>query len=451
MRKLARTLVALIALLAVPAGSSAQGSPTTPVLTLEEAVHTALAENPELAAAGANADAAQAEARRARAGRMPTVNLSETYHGTDSPAEVFAQLLNQERFDMDSFFAGDPNDPEWLDTWITRVEVEQPVYTGGVLGSRIDQARLSADATTLEARRAADRVALETIAAYIDLARAREQLETLLKARRTTAEHVDIARRNAEQGMILEAEVLKAQVHLAEVDEQVAWARHGAQLAEAALNYRMGVDQGVPRTLALLTAPRVPGNELDPMLADAIARRADLEAARLRAEAAEEEVDVARSGFRPEVALTGRYDLVDDQVLGTHGESGTVMGVVRFNLFRGGADRAAVDAAVHRHRAASHSVQAFEDGVRLEVRRAWQEMRTAAARLETADASVGAAREEQRVREHRFEQGLERMIDLLDADTALREARMREIVARYDLILAVYRLRLAAGAPILGS
>jgi len=40
-----------------------------------------------------------------------------------------------------------------------------------------------------------------------------------------------------------------------------------------------------------------------------------------------------------------------------------------------------------------------------------------------------------RVREHRFTQGLDKMIDLLDAETAAREAELRELVARYDVSL----------------
>ena len=41
------------------------------------------------------------------------------------------------------------------------------------------------------------------------------------------------------------------------------------------------------------------------------------------------------------------------------------------------------------------------------------------------------------------------MIDLLDAETALREAELRELVARYDVSLSTYRLLfVSGGSPI---
>ena len=41
------------------------------------------------------------------------------------------------------------------------------------------------------------------------------------------------------------------------------------------------------------------------------------------------------------------------------------------------------------------------------------------------------------------------MIDLLDAETALREAELREMVARYDVALDTYRLRFVSGATLI--
>jgi outer membrane protein TolC len=43
------------------------------------------------------------------------------------------------------------------------------------------------------------------------------------------------------------------------------------------------------------------------------------------------------------------------------------------------------------------------------------------------------------------------MIDLLDAETALREAEMRELVARYDVALATARLHFVSGATLIPS
>jgi len=434
-------ILAAVALLG-PAGSTAE------LLTLPAALDRALAANPAVQTAEAKAAAASARADQAASSRWFSLDLSETYVGTDSPAEAFALLLNQERFDTEKFFLSNPNDPDWLNTWVTRLEATVPVYTGGKLSSRISQAGHMASAAGLEQDHARERVAFDTITAYANLTKAREYLDLVSKARATTAEHVRLAEQYAGQGLILSAEVLKAKVYLAEMDELVAQASNGARLAEAALNFEMGGDQTTSWELAPLPPPAPAGGGLESWIQAALDQRRDLGAARLQLEAGRLEETAARSAFLPEVAVVGRYDLYDDVPFGANGGSGALMGVARVNLFRGGADEAALAAARHDTAAFASAVRRFEEGVTLETRQAWHDLETAAARQATAHASLAAAREALTVREARFRQGLDRMIDLLDAETALREAELRELVARYDLALARFRLHFASGASL---
>jgi len=418
-------------------------------LSVTAAVHTALEHNPEVSSALSSADAAAARARQAKGFRLPSLDLTEMYSRTNNPAQVFGLLLNQKRFDMEAFFQSDPNNPAALDTWLTRLELVQPVYTGGKLTARIDQAGLMAEAQRLTHTHTEEKVAFDTITAFVSTAKAREYLGLLQKARDTTAEHVALAEKYAAQGLIIEAEVLKAKVYLARMDELVEQAANGARLAEAALDFQMGIDQTTHHELAPLPPPPPVRGNLAAWTTAAAEQRHDLGAARSKLEAGRLEERLARSGFLPEVALVGRYELYDDSIFGTQGDSGTIMAVAKLNLFRGGSDRAA--RAVARHQTASFEadINRFEEGIRLQVQQAWQDLKTARARHQTAQASLNAARESLRVREARFRQGLDAMIDLLDAETELREAGVRELTARYDVDLAAYRLYFSSGTSLI--
>jgi outer membrane protein len=417
-------------------------------LTAAAAVAAALENNPLVGAALAEAQASEARADQARGFRLPRVDLSEAFSYTDNPAEVFAMTLNQGRFDMEAFFLGNPNTPDPLDTWMTRLDLELPIYTGGKLSARIRQSNLAATAQQLQYERTREQVTFDTLSAFTNLAKAREHLDLLRSARNTTAEHLRLAEHFAEQGLILRAEVLKASVHLAELDEKVSQASNQGRLAEAALSFHMGADQTTSHTLAPLPPfPPVAG-DVEQWIETALAQRPDLEAARRQTEAGELEEQVARSGFLPEVAVVGHYGLYDDTPFGSNGHSGSIMAVARINLFRGGSDGAAVAAARHQNDANEANIRRFEEGVRLEVLQAWQDLETARVRQHTASTSVDAAREELRIREQRFRQGLDKMIDLLGAQTSLTEAEVRELVARFDAVLAGLRLHLAAGAPL---
>lgn len=418
-------------------------------LTVAEAVGSALDNNPEIAAARARAAAAASRLEGGRSHRMPRISLSESYVLSDIPAEVFALTLNQERFDLQGFFSSDPNNPEALSTWMTRVNLELPIYTGGVLSARIGQAESMATAEEHLHAHARQKVAFDTVAAYVDLAKAREHVALLEKARSTTAEHLRIAEQYAAQGMILEAEVLRARVFLAELDEYLSQAASGARLAQAALNFHMGAEQTTPRSLAALPPqPELVGDAAS-WIAVALEERSDLAAAHLRLEAGRLEETASRPGYFPKVAVVGHYDLYDDTIFGSNGRSGAIMAVATIDLWGGGAGTAGRAAARHETAAFEADLRRFEEGVRLEVEQAWQELATARTRHATAIAALGAARESLRVRESRFSQGLDRMIDLLDAETALRDAETRELVARFDVLLGSHRLKFVAGKPVI--
>ncbi len=420
-------------------------------LTLNEAVETAIAGNPEVTAARERAQSAAARLKGGQQHRLPKIGLSESFVYTDIPAEVFALSLNQGRFDMQEFFLSNPNNPDPLSTWITRIDLELPVYTGGRLSARIAQAGSMATAEDRTFASIREKVAFETITAYINLAKAREQVALLEKARSTTTEHVRIADQYALQGLILEADVLQARVYLSEVDDSLTQAGNGASLAQAALNFRLGADQRTPRSLAPVPTPPTGAGDLEEWITAALEDRHDLEAARLKLEAGRLEEKVSRPGYFPEIAVVGHYDLYDDQIFGAKGRSGSIMAVAKIDLLGGGAGSAARTAARHETASFEADIHRFEEGVRLEVQQAWQNLATARTRHTTAAASLEAAREALRVRENRFKQGLDRMIDLLDAETALRESEMRELMARYDVALESHRLRFASGATLIPS
>ena len=420
-------------------------------LTLDAAVDAALLDNPEVTAARERSAAATKRLDGGKSHQLPKIGLSESFVYTNNPAEVFALTLNQGRFDMGEFFLSDPNNPDPLSTFITRVDLELPIYTGGKLSAKVGQANAMATAEELTFTHTREKVAFETMSSYINLAKAREHQALLERARSTTAEHVTLAEKYAAQGVILDADVLQARVYLSEMDDLLTQATNSSHLAQAALNFQMGADQTHPRTLAPVPPATPVVGDLDDWIAAALQNRRDLAAARRKLEVGRLEEKVSRPGFFPEIAVLGHYDLYDDKIFGANGHSGSVMAVARIDLLGGGSNTAARAAARHETASFEADIHRFEEGVRLEVQQAWQDLNSAGIRHTTAKSTLKAAAEAVRVRESRFKQGLDKMIDLLDAETGLREAEMRELVARYDVALDTSRLRYVSGATLIDT
>ncbi|HPC84466.1 MAG TPA: TolC family protein [Thermoanaerobaculaceae bacterium] len=432
----------LAGVLALGLGTAGGAEP----LSLRAALELARQRSGEALAGRERAQAAAERVRQAKGFRLPSLSLQEIFTRTNSPAEAFALKLNQERFSFADFMSSDPNRPDPLDAAITRIEATLPLFTGGELAGRIAQAELAARAASGQARWAAEQAALAAGEAYVMLEQAREYVALLEKARETVAAHVRVAEAFAEQGMLVQSEVLRARVELSRLDDLVAEARGRARVAEANLAFRLGREQGTVWELETLPAP-------DPVTgtyeewASAAEARPDLVAARDLLAAGEREERVRRAAFLPKIGVVARADWVDDRLFGTHGSSTAVLAVASINLFAGGSDRAAVAAARHEARAGREDVSRFAEGVKLEVRQAFEEASTARQRHATAWQAVAAAREAERITEERFRAGVVRMLDLLDAATARREAETRELVARADAQLALMCLAVRAGRP----
>lgn len=413
-------------------------------ITLQDAMQRARENGREIAAARARSDAGRARLESARGHRLPSLHLEENFIRTDSPAEVFALKLNQERFSFADFTVTDPNHPSALDTAITRLELSLPLYTGGELSARISQADAASKAAGDSLEWAGNQAAFEAAQAYVNLAQAREFATLLEQSRKTIQAHVDQARSYAEQGMLVRSELLRAEVELARIDDMLEEARGNVRLAAANLAFRLGADQGTEWEPAPLPAPPAPKEELSTWLASAVSRP-DLASAQSMLRAGELEVDVRRAAFLPRVGVVARGDLVDDRLFGRNGSSTAIMAQATVNLFAGGSDRAALRAAEWDAKAGREDVAHFHEGVLLQVRQAWEEAATARAREKTAAQSVAAAAEAERIVAERFSTGVVKMLDVLDAATARREAQTRELVARASANAALLRLALVAG------
>ncbi len=413
-------------------------------LTLADAMARARERSREVAAANARRAAAEERARQASGSRLPVLSVSETYARTDSPAENFAFKLNRGEFTFGDFVMSDPNHPETQATSITRFEAVLPLFTGGELSGRIGQARNAAKAAESTASFASDTAAREAAEAYVMLAQAEEYVSLLTKSRETVKAHVDLARRYAEEGMLVRSELLRAEVELSRVDDLLESAKGNVRVANAALAFRLGEPQSSTWELAPLPAPAPLGEGVDAWIATAAGRQ-DLLAARSLLAAGVLEEKVKRAAFLPKIGVLARHDIFGQRLFTSSNRGTTVMAFASLSFSTGLSDRAALAAAREDARAGREDVARFEEGIALQVRQAYEEAVTARARHATAVKALEAARETERITDERWKSGVVKTIDLLDAATARREAETRELVARADAQASALRLAQAAG------
>ncbi|MEW6364139.1 MAG: TolC family protein [Acidobacteriota bacterium] len=425
---------------------------TAEPLSLPQAIELARQNSPAILESAAHMDAAAQARSEARNSRWPSLEFREVLVRTDSPADVFGLKLMQEKFSFPDFVRSDPNKPGPLSNFATEFQASMPLFTGGKITAGIGQADSMAEAATAVKTRTEEAVTFMVTSAYMDALLADSFVDLARKARDTTSKHVDQAQAYSDTGMIVESDLLQARVQLSKMEENLITAGNNASLARAGLNRVMGIDQS--RSFDL--DDRLPDLPPPPMSMEearraALSGRNDVRAVAARVRAAELGVNRSKGDFFPEVALVGKYSLNDDKLFGFNGKSYTVMAMAKWNLWNWGQTQARVDRSRAEAAAAREAQRAFLQQVEFEARQAWQAVGEAQARFAVASKAVESAEKALSILEARFEQGVAKVTDLLDAETMLNDARVRELKARFDVQRAVRALDFATGATAPGA
>ncbi len=414
-------------------------------LTLEQAVDTALRNNPGLKAADAQVEIARAGVLRSSSGFLPKVTLSETFSRTNNPLMVFGTKLNQEIVTPQDFDVNVINHPDTISNYNTRFAVVQPVFNGGKEYLGVRQAKLSRDASLQDRERAKQETVYGVVKAYYGLLLAKEAHKVARQSLETSEENVKLAEARYRAGAVLQSDLLRAKVQYAEVREMVSRSENGMKLASASLNFAMGVSQSTEYAVDDALSVREAKTDMAPLIEEASARRPDIMSMELNRKNAETGIGQARADYLPSLNLMGQVDWNSTNVAEADAKSWAVMAVLQWNLFDGLVTKSKVREAL----ASTQKMKALEEqtksAVQLEVRQAFYNLSASLDRIAATSSSVQEAEEGLRIVQKRYEVGMTNFIDVLGAETALIRARNNALQALYDNNIAHAELKLATG------
>jgi outer membrane protein len=432
----------LVPLRAAPPQGAEEGGTS---LTLQQAVQKALVTSPRLNAAQSQVEASEARLAGVRSGLFPKLDVSEDFSRTNNPVGAFSAKLNQGAFTRADFDPSILNSPNALNNFATTFSVTLPLFDSGQTWIGLAQAGLDKRAATLAAARTRQEVIAETAIAYTGVQVAQENLRVVQQALDTARVHLKLVRTRLESGLVVKSDLLRAEVRVAELEQAHLEAQSQVEIAAAALNAAMGLPLELTFRLAtpLEVSPEVP-ESLEVWTRRALEQRPDLEQAKYREQIAEEGVSKSKAAHLPSLHLSGNYQINSEDFSDT-AESYGVGAMVRFNLFNGYNVQAKVEEARSGLRHAQAMSRHMELAVTMETKQAFLQTQSSWQRIQVARAAVSQAEEGLRIVRNRYENGLYTIVNLLDGEVALQQARTNYVRALHDFAVARARLLLAAG------
>ncbi|NWG86686.1 MAG: TolC family protein [Hydrogenophilaceae bacterium] len=413
-------------------------------ISLRQAIEAALNQNASLAVSQARIGQAEAALRQAEAARWPSLGLALSASRTNDPLSAFGAKLGQRSVTAADFQPAAINHPGDVDNFNTRLEVQVPLYTGGLLSSQIDQAQAHSQAARLGDASARQQVIQQVMLAYQGVHTARAYIKVAEQAKLAAEEALRVTERLHAQGIAIKSDLLSARVNLEEAKLKLA---EGQRLESGALDrLKMLIGRPLGETIEVgaEVMPAMLAGEAAVLREQARAEHPDLNALRQQREAARARIEAARSGHRPQLSLMGRQDW-NDKSLGLDASSYTVAGVLSWRLFDAGVTGAAVDQAQAAELEAAARLRQAEEAIELQLMEARRMALEADARITAREAAVAQAEEAQRLMKKRYENGIINLVELLAGQAQLDRARADLVAARYDLVAARAELRRAAG------
>lgn len=441
--KSALAAITLLGLLQVVWGQEA----AEPVpLTLQQAVKMALEKNPLRKAAVADTKVTSADVRVARSALLPHLTFSETATRGNDPVYVFGTRLRQGRFTSDDFKLYKLNTPSPVGNFNTRFGGTWNLFDSFASTHGINRAKEMDEAAGHQLERTDQEIIFRAITSYYDILLATKQLEVAEQATKTAQAILDRSQARFDSGLVVESDLLIAKVRAASRQQELIRARKNVALAQAQLATTMGVTLESSFRISDVLSERIPRVPvLQEMEKKALATRPDLKRVQSEETAQKQNVAIAKSSFGPRVNAFAGWEIDNPTFVGGGGNNWLGGVEVQFDIFQGGAKRAELSRQRAFQERSAAMKQVADDGVRLEVRRAYYNLASTRQEVEVARAAIAQAQEGFRINQNRYEAGLTTIADLLGAEEAAHRSQSDYWDAVYRFHTSYANLELASG------
>jgi len=400
-------------------------------LSLQDCRRMALEQNEKIKTANNAVDKAKLDRQIAFAQYLPKVDGSFTLGHMKT-----IDLLNQDFLGLSLQTRG---------TYLAGISVTLPLYAGGQITSANRLASIGQTVSLEQQRKTRMQVIADVDNAYYMLIAVHSKVQMLEAYTLQMQELYDQVKLATNVQMATENDLLRIATKQNEVSYQLQKARNGEQLCGFALANVIGTDLEqtiIPTDTVLSVAPMS-------QLSEDFSNRPDLLLLQQQVKASEVLVKKSRSNYLPTIAVVGRYSHYDNLKLKgdltlpnsnsldiNHTISGgnpLALLSVSLPIFHWGAELKKVKKAKLDLSDSQLQLQQSERGMRVEVRKAIQNVTDGQRMVETAAVGKQQADENLRVMRQKFDNQLCTMTDLLDAQSQWQQARSNLIEAQTQL------------------
>jgi outer membrane protein len=393
-------------------------------LSLEEAVSIALRDNRDIRLKAEDVLKAKAKISEARSGLYPSFSVGA---GWSDVRGLYSKDV--------SGFSG-------------QAGVSQVIYAGG----RVINAIKAGEDNYIAIQAVLDKTKLETVLnvkkAYYALLLTDRYLEINKEIVENTYEHLAFVQARFSGGQVSESDVLRMRSSLAEVIQAYQTSLNQLESAQALLNNLLFLENEtrIKPEGQLSYEPKEVA--FDRAFLQALQSRPEIRQMEAQKNAASRNIEIAKSGNRPQVSAAWDYYSSQHLATGTAKNQNdyNVLGIaVNWPIFDGHLTRSKVEQAIIDLKEAQLLKEKAVKDIALELKTVYLELKDSIEKIKALGEQANVYQDNLSVIEDKQKAGLASGLDLQDARLSYRVALFNQIQANYDYLIAKIKFDKATG------
>ena len=409
-------------------------------LTLDDCISKALENNRWLKSNEMDVRAAEEDVRMASSRLLPSLKLKGNYDLRDKEDSFLVP--------RDTFLSGiPPSDVELSydnrETYGLALSIEQPVFTG----MRLTHSYKKSQRLNEEARHDFDRkkklLVFEVKKVFHEVLKEQLYAGILEKILNAKKEGLRVIQERNKEGYLRKEDLFIAENDLAASELEIFKTRNNAALALSNLRrliYHQDNEEillkGEPLNGTFTAA-------LQEVKEFALANRDDLKMSSARAQAAGEDIMIARGDFLPQVSLEGRY-MMQHETNVTRPEQWMLSLQLDWSLFEWNRTKAEVSKAKALMQKQQYEHEDLTKRITLQAEEAWRTVQEKTREVEVKEKQLRTAEYSFKQTAEKYSEGTIKMVNFLNGEADLTKAYNEYLVVINDLNIALAELEIAA-------
>ncbi len=417
------------------------------VISLEQAVQTAIENNHHLKAKKLDVEHSKKEKEKAKTHFLPQFTFSQSAERGDEPSYVFSRYLQQGYLPPQYLlYPQSIGDTGAVNNFNTHLRITQLIWAGGAVRAAVKEASAGERATAAIYNYERERTSAQVARSYLEVIRLKKQMIVLEQTEKALKAALKKTKDLYEQGFVVNADVLRVEVQLKDVQKEKIALKNAITLARYNLARQMGIDGNNPPDVVdgLSQFKILPLKPLGYYLKQVEVSHPIIKALKQQQKAAGHEIRRRIADFLPKFGAVADYQWNRDT--SAHRASGYVVGLsLKWEIGDGLSRHLNVVQARIKRNQVEEQLYDTKDKLKLSVRKAWLDIQTSKKQIDVASTEVKQATESFKVALDRFSNGLTTVDDMLGTEAILKKARSDYVSALTDYAESYIELGLAVG------